>query len=485
MNELLNRQRLRLNTLLQNQANTDEIVQNSIASRFSRFRNKINSGTRSGQAIQYEISQLSPANVNRYFDNLFQTYINESVLSAERSSRRLTKRNRNAVKYPWFVVDLTGGRVSFEPLYVPGIAAPGGLWWQIGWRHVSGNPNAMYPFPTGYMEVGTSPATNYLKYQNVGRFCATETASNRPWCASSNYNLSNNGTDRNIVSITKNGVGSLSVKQLATLLIRTPTGARRRYFLDSKRNGDWGQVFTCYYLNENPNLGIIKPGSWQIAQQLFKDPVNVIGDLLENFNIVYTSTTFWSADRLACFLAYILGIPVVYQKGRLLYYGKRDFADPLPLTGDTVIDDLIINNFNTSANSKNYINSIRPGKPPNWLLYLAILDTAHDFGKKTKRTNLGVDPYAFKTKIIDLIEGIDSSNTTFTTNVKRLFTNISKKEDVVGDYLSRHLTPTSDASIQADLNQKQSCIIFDYGFVPPKLRPMMAILSAKYTDPTT
>lgn len=487
INAILVQQRNTLRTKLNSMDISDDI-KDEIESKYLKFSNRVGgASTRATNNIRSQIILRK----SQFFNNYFSGLISSTIQSDRRRSSRIARSrgNKQALKYPWFVVDLSGGRVTFRPLHVPGIAAPGGLWWQIGWRRAPGNSNGThntsYPFPTAYMKANNSRLTsNYIKYQNVGAFC--NQGINSTLCGPQNYKqIAEPGT--NVFGVRKNGSGSLSVKQIAQMIKLTPTvAARRRYFLDFKRNGDWGQIFTCYYLNKERELGILKPGSWKIARDLFDDKFDILNDLMNNFNFLYTNCTFWSADRLACFLAWILGVPVVYQKNSAtLYYGERRITDNLPTDiNNAVLKTLIIDNFNRDKGI-NYINRENRPTPPPWLVYLAVLDSAHDFGKKAKRTSVGIDPYRFKSIIMDLIKSFNRTDLTFAGNVDNLFRNISSHEDSVGLYMMNKMKVYSVNTIQNTLIDNNSCIVFDYGNIPHVLKPFMALLSAKYTDPAT
>lgn len=242
-------------------------------------------------------------------------------------------------------------------------------------------------FPTVLLKpIGNSK----LKSSKVGMFCKglnTKNTRVMGFCDRKELfkALSNKGNQRGPANVYKKGMQGLSIAHIEKLIKKgTPDpviyGDRvyMAQMLELKRLGDASQVYYAKKINEDGNY-CIKPNEPELIKYVKefianegKSSVDLAREILlhftdENKKFYYNKSIFWSNDRPACLLAYILGVPFVYRPtGSSMY---------MWLPGDTT---------NTSRakeaiNRGGILKEIFSGS--NSLKKLAILDTFHDFAK--------------------------------------------------------------------------------------------------------
>jgi hypothetical protein len=167
----------------------------------------------------------------------------------------------------------------------------------------------------------------------------------------------------------------------------------------------------------------------------------------------YSKALFWSNDRPACLLAYILGVPFVYRPtGKNMYMWL-----PENTTNTT--------RANKAKASGGILNEIFSGSDS--LKKLAILDTFHDFAKSFPTSSFGID----KTfSLGDILSSVVPER-----ELKQFIQKFNSKtivktfEDEIGEFLVEIKTlESTDANdlwnkFSREVISKDYCVIHDAG----------------------
>lgn len=419
-------------------------------------------------------------NANTFIEN-FKNEINNRVSNGKvlvKSGRRISKSDA-VVKYPWYIgkLDKETGRLRKYTIKVPSTSYTGSsrverIKLLINWA----NNNSLNVYPKAVLN---STATNgAIKLQTVGKFC--KSTNNQGWCGKkpeqrfTMYSINNN---RKLWKVNKHGASGVGVPELSKAMLRNSLRNARRTFFDIKRSGDYGQIITCLEVNKDPSIFIINSGSEELAKLYYRTQnKQMLQKIKENQSYVYQNTLFWTGDRPACMLALLLGVPFVYIKDGNFNYssgGKRQLSYN---GGINVLKKLImLYNNSTSFNIET---------PPKWYYLLSIIDTAHDFGKGSRIVKSRV--FQFKTMVKDSMKGLFLNDPVITGNdIDEIFTKINSIEEDISNILLNNSGNLTSEAILFNLDQKNQCIVHDFGKMPNILKPKCAILSAKYLDPAS
>lgn len=448
--------------------------------------------------------------------------------SAHRTARRIPRRAREP-RVPWFLIDISGVQPVVTGVFVYGLSR--GQWY-ANWRRNA--PVNAFPLAqiTAYTPAGTP---NSVNAQMVGKVCgmqrqipALAAKCARGGALSNSKNVRNQYTylqTGNVYTAYKAGTTGLAIAQLAKIIKsigRSNFQNRaqvRADFLELKRNGDYGEVFTLYNLNSNNDMFILKPGDGIIANEINRTgTINPETDNLLNIaqtrnSYFYTRGCFWSTDRPSLFLCILLNIPYVrsVSRGNMLWW----CLDPTLRPYDRLIGlinqsggqlsqvPVIIDGINTGAFTQTqveyvqYIISDRMRSGTNfnagWFLMMCVIDTAHDFGFSSQYKN----SYQMKTKLKDVIKGVGgrrgrniAGQAAWDAFVDIAWT-AKPFEQIFGvlinalaDGSGTSDATTSDVLFRNFIEPQQMCVMWDSGSSPKgELANRCALAAAKFIDP--
>ncbi len=324
-------------------------------------------------------------------------------------------------------------------------------------------------FPTVLLEpLGNSK----LKSSRVGLFCkGLNTKNNKVSGFCSRKELYKAVGNQSSANIYKKGMQGLSIAHIEKLIKKGTPGPRifgdKQYMaqmLELKRLGDASQVYYAQQINKDENY-CVQPFDTEFINNVMKfsrgeaqssrDLVSYIMRRFQSQNkYYYSKALFWSNDRPACLLAYILGVPFVYRPtGSTMY---------MWLPGETT-QNVRVNN---GRNYGGILEEIFNGRDS--LKKLAILDTFHDFAKSFPSSSFGADK-AFSlgdilsSVVPELKEFIQKFNSK--TKVKDFENEIGK---FLVDIKTLQSTDANDLWIRFSgfskkVNSEEYCVIHDAG----------------------
>ena len=323
-------------------------------------------------------------------------------------------------------------------------------------------------FPTVLLEpLGNSK----LKSSRVGLFCKglnTENKKVSGFCSRKElYKAVGNQSSANIY---KKGMQGLSIAHIEKLIKKGTPGPRifgdRQYMaqmLELKRLGDASQVYYAQQINKDENY-CVQPFDTEFINNVMKvsrgeaqSPGDLVSYIMRRFQpqnkYYYSKALFWSNDRPACLLAYILGVPFVYRPtGSTMY---------MWLPRNTTKNDRMNNGRNYGGILEEIFNDRYSLKK------LAILDTFHDFAKSFPKASFEVN------KSFSLRDVLSSVVTE--TELKQFIQKFNSKtivktfEDEIGKFLvDKSILQNSDANKLWDdfsrlTDSKNYCVIHDAG----------------------
>ena len=252
-------------------------------------------------------------------------------------------------------------------------------------------------FPTVLLEpLGKSK----LKSSRVGLFCkGLNTKNNKVSGFCSRKELYKAVGNQSSANIYKKGMQGLSIAHIEKLIKKGTPGPRifgdRQYMaqmLELKRLGDASQVYYAQQINKDNNY-CVQPFDTEFINNVMKfsrgetqSPGDLVSYIMRRFQpqnkYYYSKALFWSNDRPACLLAYILGVPFVYRPtGNIMY---------MWLPEETETQKVRMNKGRNYGNKNGSIlKEIFNGRDS--LKKLAILDTFHDFAKSFPSSSFGAD----------------------------------------------------------------------------------------------
>ena len=439
------------------------------------------------------------------------TYLNST------SGRRVPKKYNNELKYPWYLIHITNGppyQLRFEKVNVPGFArsvtGPAPVTWELKWNYEGLDPANMGVFPLAKTSTRNN-LNNSVFYEGVGRYCAQQTTSFQRCSAPKNSlkweELFPNSSKPNKSILKKNGVRGISVHELTLAISRSnPKLKRRRYYIDLKRTGDWGEIFAVYIINTDPNIAVMNPGNLRLSREFARpwsqDIQNTYNNLRNNAgHLFFLNACFWSKDRPACKCAQLMGIDLVYQRvspsvSGYIKLDMNNLVNELPV-GPIVPKSIItVNNERITLYTAEsvlsilhhtYINDPLRGDVynyPLWLQIMAIIDTAHDFGHGTRTYTKSRNAKKFAADVRSLMVGLYSGSRDINVDVPpnspvtsikmthlihNIFQYIADIEDAIGNDLLGYII-NKKSTFSASTNKNSTFKIYD-----PKRQSLSAV----------
>jgi hypothetical protein len=467
-----------------------------------------------------------------------------TIIGYEKSRTNYTRQRRkvrpDSIRYPWIMLEISNGEPVVKSVHVPGYSSAKG--WEINW--VKNVPFMAFPL-SKIQEVFNAAITssnNRVKSQTVGKVCKAGYDVLKSRCGDPEVSIAGTWNRRNVrnkyatiynsstksYNTYKNGISGLSVDQLAKIIIRIgKTNAKNRAkaradFLELKRNGDYGEVFTVYDLNLNLEKCIMKPGDIKLAQEILDNGGNIPDSLnsVSDKNFYYTRGCFWSTDRPALFLCILLNVPFVRVIGRTYHFNltnpfsklkeilgynrsRRPLNEAFPYNATT--DGTVSKpNYEAACDILDNIIADRGVGQPNynnmWFLKMCVIDTAHDFGNDSARAKMAASRqqrFMMRDIMIRMGERRIALGAQWNVFVKSVWS-AKSVEFVMGKIINAISIQTSSAdqtkyqqsnkqnplNILNILDENDMCIIWDSGSSPPgELIHRTALAAAKFLDP--
>ena len=426
--------------------------------------------------------------------DLYYGALNNS--SSNDNTKRIVTRRKTEDFLPWPLV-----RINKRPLrnvrnieLIKNTTVPS----LIGTYTMSYTENSR--FPTIVM---SSKSGGKLKTSQVGLFCKAigEGGTIKGFCNRKEaYKALGNQDSANIY---KKGMRGLSIADISKL-VRKGTNNPRIFgnhtymaqMYELKRIGDSSQIYYAQLINSNDNIFTMKPYDIDLIRSVIKTAkgnasntdllrkilLSYVSDNTNNF--YYKNAMFWSNDRPACLLAYILKVPFVLR----------------PTGKDMYLVTARTNNNSLKFNGSGILSQIFSGNDQDlWIRKLAILDTYHDFATKFARGTFGVDS-AFSLSNI-LKEAMKDSRVPNYSELARFIddnfktkSSISTHENEIGDFLknrsSGKVTNIADLEKLCKQNFTESewpyyCVIHDAGKIGGIFEKRRAMSPAIIYDPAT
>lgn len=477
---------------------------NSVLNNLSRVRRSVR-GLGSG-------SNASNNTTARLAQNIIQKQL-------EKLSRK-SARESKGVEYQWIIIRKTpSGSYDIQPIESQGYAVRN---WRLNYVFNKSFPSVKL---TALQNNGSE---NFLrsvfvssKPCNTTNQNAAGVCGNRGIWSGSNYKVLKNGTRRVIV---KKGSASPGVSNLATLiktagsaviLRNIPIKAKvlRARYLEAKRNGDYFQIFTCFYVNNDPNVFIMKPGDEDLATQISGPSqisprgVLLLDKLFTVDKFYFDRCCFWTCDRPAGFFAMLMGVPIIKKAVNVNGAGVRlNYIpdDTLRRYINTVIPSIQELQMNATAKAciVNILTEWSTDQSPitlgslhtrPWYLKMCIFDSCHDFGHGARSPK----------ELVELIKNVLMSffpqAAEFINAVFSSIVDMEKIADVVIQGVAvmngtsyPYETPDNRMMVYNTLfeefNAKKMCYVYDCGTTPPVTHPFRlfkALLAAKLYDPSS
>ena len=324
-------------------------------------------------------------------------------------------------------------------------------------------------FPTVLLEpIG---GNSKLKSSRVGLFCkGLNTKNNKVLGFCGRKELYKAVGTQVSANIYKKGMQGLSIAHIEKLMKKGTENPRifgdKQYMaqmLELKRLGDASQVYYAQQINKDDNF-CVQPFDSEFMDYVMKvsrgevqSSRDLVSYIMRRFELqnkfYYSKALFWSNDRPACLLAYILGVPFVYRPtGKNMYMWL-----PENTTNTT--------RANKAINRGGILNEIFSGSDS--LKKLAILDTFHDFAKSFPTSSFGID----KTfSLGDILSSVVPER-----ELKQFIQKFTSKtivktfEDEIGEFLVEIKTlESTDANdlwnkFSREVISKDYCVIHDAG----------------------
>ena len=345
-------------------------------------------------------------------------------------------------------------------------------------------------FPTVLLEpLGNSK----LKSSRVGLFCKglnTENKKVSGFCSRKElYKAVGNQSSANIY---KKGMQGLSIAHIEKLIKKGTPGPRifgdRQYMaqmLELKRLGDASQVYYAQQINKDENY-CVQPFDTEFINNVMKvsrgeaqSPGDLVSYIMRRFQpqnkYYYSKALFWSNDRPACLLAYILGVPFVYRPtGGTMYMWLPEETETqkVRMKKGGILEEIF--------------------KGSDSLKKLAILDTFHDFAKSFPSSSFGADKAFSLGNILssvvpeelkEFIEKFDSKTKVkdFENEIGKFLVKIKTLENTDANKLWE-----SFSNKVKKVNSKEYCVIHDAGKITgTEFTSRRAMSPAIIYDPAT
>ena len=449
-------------------------------------------------------SRLIGKSETNFLKNLVQI-----TKAPKKTVKRMTKKS---IRQPWFIVRYEPERkvVKVVPTKVFGLSSVN------GWSTEFLTSSDIYPLAQTKRLGGGQSGVNdsLIKRKFVGKICNSNrlTSSDkvkrgcnrimRPKVRPDEKYITVYSDNQEAIAMYKDGAGGLGVKQLAKIILRIgrvnhrSKAKARADFLELKRNGDYGQIFSCKMINDDDNIYLMTNVSEELAPT-----INRMGDTFQPENFYHNKCVFWSVDRPACLLAIFLKVPVVrpYVSSNKTYFScmynipnitpslMKNYKKDLPETKA----------FRTLLQ---LVRMYLSGDRNSWFSMLCVIDTAHDFGLNSLRAKEVLSPNQMemiKNILKSIVKPTNARSVYWNDWVEQVWHNIKNIEDEIGQFIT-YLTRESkmignEELIKSDSAYKRihdrlmlahACLVYDAGPVPKgDLTGITSLLAPKYLDP--
>ena len=348
-----------------------------------------------------------------------------------------------------------------------------------------------------------------LKSSQVGLFCKSPgTAQINGFCSRKETFKAigtNNSTD-----VYKKGMRGLSIADV-TKLVKKGTNNPKIFgnheymalMYELKRIGDASQIYYARQINSEEGVVTIKPYDSDLMKAVMRyssggSDNDMLRKILLSFhnetnNFYYKNAIFWSNDRAACLLAYILKVPFVLRpQGR----GNMWLVRPRNMNINGVRR---LNGFNENT----ILGDIFSGNDEKmWIRKLAIVDTYHDFASTFSKSQFNARASFSLGNILKI-----AIQRTYNSNIARELSRfiddnfqdksaITKHENVIGNFLKKQaVKPEGINSVDELANickqvfggdaWKHYCVIHDAGTIGGIFTKRRAMSPAIIYDPAT
>lgn len=343
-----------------------------------------------------------------------------------------------------------------------------------------------------------------LRSSQVGLFCKKPGSAEISGFCSRKETFKAIGTNSN-TNVYKKGMRGLSIADV-TKLVKKGTNNPKIFgnheymalMYELKRVGDASQIYYARQLNSSEDKITIKPYDSELMSAIKRyssggSSDDMLRNILLSFhkdtkNFYYKNAIFWSNDRAACLLAYILKVPFILRpqgrgnmwlvKPRNMNVNRKNFNE------NTILGDIF------SGNDENM-----------WIRKLAIVDTYHDFASTFSKSQFNNEsPYSLGNILKNAIKS--SYSTTIAEELSYFIDSnfkdksaITKHETVIGNFLkTRAVNPQGTSSVEelADICKrvfgnawKHYCVIHDAGTIGGIFTKRRAMSPAIIYDPAT
>ena len=428
----------------------------------------------------------------------------------KKSVKRMTQK---AVRHPWFIVQYEPTRrsVKIVPTKVFGLSSVN------GWSTDFVSSPDVYPLArTNRLGKKEQPGVNdsLIRTKYVGKICNSSKLTtsekvrrgcdriSRPRVKPDEKYITVYSNDQEAIAMYKDGAGGLGVKQLAKIILRIgrvnhkSKAKARADFLELKRNGDYGQIFSCKMINDDDNIYLMANVSEELAPTIERK-----GETFQPENFYHNKCVFWSVDRPACLLAILLKVPVIrpYVVRNKTYFSCMY---NIPSITSSLMKNYKKNEPETKAfrTLLQLIKVYLSGDRNAWFSMLCVIDTAHDFGLNSLRAKEVLSPNQMemiKNILKSIVKPTNARATFWNDWVEQVWHNIKNVEDEIGQFIT-YLTKESKSLGNEELIKSESaytkihdrlslanaCLVYDAGPVPKgDLVGITSLLAPKYLDP--
>lgn len=291
---------------------------------------------------------------------------------------------------------------------------------------------------------------------NVGKMC-NNPDTNPNWCGKpsvhNRYTVESNNNRKLIQYIKKNGAAGMGVPQISREIFKkwsSEMSTVRRQLLGHKRTGDLSMSMLVTIVNKYDNYSVT------------------------DGETKYKNLVFWSGDRPACMMAFLLGAPMYKSlKGDLRFIDSwRRGSKNMRNTNNEILSKLL-------KNWREWNGDISPDKLGTqlWFKYMCIIDTAHDFGKSRSTYEA---TYAQREIIMNLFKNIYGVEE---NDIVTIFKTIKTIEPEMNNFLNQYGKNVTTTTVYLDDN---TGIVYDQGSPSPRSKGVgnrMVYSVAKLMDP--
>ena len=344
-----------------------------------------------------------------------------------------------------------------------------------------------------------------LRSSQVGLFCKKPGSSEISGFCSRKETFKAIGTNNN-TNVYKKGMRGLSIADV-TKLVKKGTNNPKIFgnheymalMYELKRVGDASQIYYARQLNSSEDKITIKPYDSELMSTIKRyssggSSDDMLRNILLSFhkdtkNFYYTNAIFWSNDRAACLLAYILKVPFVLRpqgrgpmwlvKPRNMNVNKKSFNE------NTILGDIF------SGNDEKM-----------WIRKLAIVDTYHDFASTFSKSQFSSNsPYSLGNILKNAIQSTYNNSITkeLSDFIDENFndkSSIKIHENVIGDFLKKQAVRPGGIGTLDELENickevfgkdawRHYCVIHDAGTIGGDFTKRRAMSPAIIYDPAS